>query len=218
MPTASIKMRKYTISSEEKANVWTHVPGIVFTLSVAAPLIVASCSHGAKWIVGICLFVAGMLWMFTASTLYHLAQEGSRTKRVLRVFDHIAIYAMIAGSYSPVCLGVLGGWIGWSVFGFMQGCVVAGVIGKSIALGRYPRLSLALYLVMGWTALVVIWPLWNALSGWAFWLIVAQGVMYSVGSYFFSRDEQHAYYHATWHVFILLGATCHTIALFLSLS
>ena len=93
-----------------------------------------------------------MLLMYGSSTLYH-AVSAPAHKRRLRVFDHISIYVMIAGSYSLICLSTVGGWLGWTVFGFLWACVIAGIVGKVIALGKYPNLSLALYLAMGWVAL-----------------------------------------------------------------
>ena len=94
----------------------------------------------------------------------------------------------------------------------MWACVIVGVVGKFVALGKHPRLSLALYLLMGWTALVVIRPMWRLMPHTAFWWIIAEGVFYTIGAYFFHGDEQHAYWHAIWHVFIILGSLSHTIA------
>ncbi len=119
---------------------------------------------------------------------------------------------MIAGSYSLICLSVVGGWLGWTIFGFLWTCVIAGIVGKSIALGKFPNLSLALYLAMGWVALLMIWPMWKAMTHAAFAWVIAEGIFYTVGSYFFKHDEEHAYYHAIWHVFIMLGSLSHTIA------
>jgi hemolysin III len=125
---------------------------------------------------------------------------------------------MIAGSYSPICISVIGGWKGWSLFVFLWACVIAGIIGKVIALGKHPRLSLILYLVMGWVALLVLVPMWQNMPHVAFWSIIAEGIFYTLGSYFFRLDEQHAFYHAIWHVFIILGSAAHTFALWLILA
>lgn len=157
-----------------------------------------------------------MLLMFLSSTLYHAVAE-PRHKARLRVFDHISIYVMIAGSYSLICLSVVGGWIGLSLFIFLWACVLAGAIGKFIALGKYPKLSLALYLAMGWVALLILWPMWLHMPHDAFWWIIAEGVFYTTSAYFFHGDEEHAYWHAIWHVFITLGAMSHTIATWLIL-
>ncbi len=204
------------LPGEEIANTWTHVLGVVGTFVVAWPLMRIAAKHGTLSIVGMSLFLAGMLFMYLCSTLYHLATPGSQTKRVLRVYDHISIYVMIAGSYSPLCLGVLGGWQGWSLFAFLWTCVIAGIVGKIIALGKFPKLSLTLYLVMGWAALLVIRPLWKSLPHPAFFSIFAEGIFYSIGAFFFAKDEQYAYFHAIWHVFILLGSLSHTLALWIA--
>ena len=201
------------ITNEERANTLTHTLGILFTLAIATPLIRMSAGASTGMLVGTILFLVGMLTMYTSSTLYHLVLPG-RHKQYLRVLDHASIYIMIAGSYSPICLGVLGGRLGWGIFIFLWLCVIAGIIGKIIALGKHPRLSLALYLAMGWTALTVIYPLWLKLGHDAFFAIILEGIYYSAGAYFFKHDEEHPFYHAIWHVFILIGSLCHTLALF----
>ena len=200
-----------TDPKEERANVWTHVPGIVATLLLAWPLASHAAAVSSTCLLGVVLFLFGMLVMFTNSTVYHYVKPGP-LKRKLRVLDHCSIYVMIAGCYSLISIEVLGGWMGWSLFVFMWLCVVAGIIGKTIALGKHPKVSLALYLVMGWMAVLVMWPLWKALPHFAFWCIIAEGVFYSIGSWFFAKDDDHRYFHAIWHVFILLGAASHTLA------
>ena len=203
------------LPGEEIANTWTHAVGVLGTLVVAYPLMTLALTREWPMVLGMILFLVGMLFMYSCSTIYHLATPGSEAKRVIRIYDHIAIYVMIAGSYSPLCLGVLGGWRGWSLCLFLWACVAAGIVGKTIALGKHPKLSLTLYLVMGWAALLVIVPLWKSLPHSAFFSILAEGIFYSIGAFFFSKDEQYAYFHAIWHVFILLGSLSHTLALFL---
>ena len=210
-------MRLFTwLSAEEQANTWTHLIATLATLIVAWPLMVMACEHDWTYVLGMAFFVVGMLLMYLSSTLYHVVTDKVH-KRRLRVFDHSSIYVMIAGSYSPLCTAVLGGRIGWTLFGFLWVCVLAGVIGKMIALGKHPRLSLTLYLLMGWVAVVVLVPLWNAMPHSAFWWVVTEGLFYTVGAYFFRLDDKHAFYHAIWHVFIMLGSLSHIIALFIIL-
>lgn len=211
----------HSLPGEEKANTLTHLLPLIATFALVYPLLRLSITYGgvspALTIVGVSLFLTGMILMFASSTLYHAAMNPVRKAR-LRVFDHVAIYAMIAGSYSPICLTVIGGWVGWALFIFLWTCVVAGIVWKVKAVGRHPRLSLLLYLLMGWVALVVIVPIWRNISHIAFAWIIAEGLFYTIGSYFFHHDEQHAYFHAVWHVFIVLGAASHTIATWLILS
>lgn len=212
---------KKMLSSEEKANTWTHLVPAVATLLIAWPLLqrAYNCqiSNFQYQIVGTTLFLLGMVLMFVSSTLYHVVTHPVHKAR-LRIFDHISIYVMIAGSYSPICLCAVGGWPGWSLFTFLWACVIAGTVGKFIALGKHPRLSLALYLMMGWAALLVLVPMWRNMSHEAFFWVLAEGIFYTIGAYFFNKDEEHAYYHAIWHVFINLGALSHTVALWLMLA
>lgn len=204
-------------SCEEPANTLTHLLALIGAIGVSGPLIWLAIDRGALAVVGTVLFIAGMLLMFTSSTLYHAIQNPAHKAR-LRVFDHVSIYAMIAGSYSLLCVFVVGGWKGWTLFIFLWACVLAGTVGKCFALGRHPRLSLILYLLMGWAALLIMRPMWLLLPRSAFWWILAEGLLYTLGTYFFHGDEQHRYWHAIWHVFIVLGALCHTIATWLILS
>ena len=209
------------LPAEEKANTWTALLPALATLAIAWPLMErayqSQITNYKFQIVGTSLFLLGSLLMYLSSTLYHVV-VAPKAKARIRIFDHISIYVMIAGSYSPICLTVVGGWMGWSLFGFLWACVIAGVVGKIIALGKHPHLSLTLYLMMGWAALLVIWPMWQNMSHAAFAWVIAEGVFYTIGAYFFNKDEEHAFYHAIWHVFIILGSLSHTIALWLILA
>ena len=204
--------------AEEKANTLTHLFPFLATFALIAPMLrlAVNCSQPVIGCLGTALFLMGMLLMYGSSTFYHLTSDPKHKAR-LRVFDHISIYVMIAGSYSPVCLLAIGGWLGWTLFGFLWACVLAGVIGKVVALGKRPKLSLALYLAMGWVGVLVLVPMWRNMSHAAFWWIITEGLCYTIGAYFFRKDEEHAYYHAVWHVFIMLGAASHTIATWLIL-
>ena len=201
------------LPAEEKANTLTHLVPLLGSIAIVWPML--RMANGVE--LGVGLFLTGMILMFLSSTLYHLVVAPEHKAR-LRIFDHTSIYVMIAGSYSPICLIVVGGWIGWTVFAFLWSCVVAGLVGKLIALGKHPRLSLTLYLAMGWVALLIIVPMWRNMSHAAFFWVLAEGIFYTIGAYFFNLDEQHAFYHAIWHVFIVLGAMAHTIATWLILS
>ena len=209
------------MSSEERANTVTHFIALVATLILAWPLLRLACRaqavHHQYELLGTGLFLLGMALMYASSTLYHAIADPAH-KRRMRVLDHIAIYVMIAGSYSLICLSVIGGWLGRGLFVFLWTCVLTGVVGKIVALGKYPRLSLALYLAMGWVALPVLWPMWQRMPHPAFAWIIAEGVFYTIGAYFFSKDEEHAYYHAVWHVFIILGSASHAAATWLILA
>lgn len=199
---------------KEKLNTITHLIGVVFALS-SIWMVWPAVYRGWEYAFGVLFFIVGMFLMFLASTIYHwVPQEHSTAKGVLRRLDHISIYVMIACSYTPICVSVIGGWLGWLVFGLQWAVVIGGVFYKVFAMGRYPRLSLALYLIMGWSVVLIIRPVILSLSMPAMLCIVGEGLLYTVGTYFFSHDDK-KYYHGVWHIFVLLGAMAHWTAVLL---
>ena len=190
----------------EKGNTWTHLIGVVFALSsiwMAWPAVYA----GWQMAFGVIFFIAGMFMMFLSSTLYHWARPG-KAKTILRKLDHISIYVMIACSYTPICVGVIGGTLGWFMFALQWFVVALGTVYKIVALGKYPRLSLALYLIMGWSVLLMVKPVLENMSTLSLAFLMLEGIFYSAGTYFFAHDSRR-HYHAIWHVFVLLGAISH---------
>ena len=159
---------------------------------------------------GVIFFIVGMFLMFLSSTIYHWLKPG-RVKQIMRKLDHISIYVMIACSYAPICLGVVGGWLGWTVFGFLWAVVLGGTFYKIYAIGKWPRLSLALYLLMGWSVLLILKPVMDRLEPISMLLLVAEGIFYTSGTYFFAHDSK-PHFHAVWHIFVLLGAMAHWLA------
>ncbi len=197
-------------SKEEVFNTLTHLAGVILTLSVAWIILMLGYKSGWKNAFGVTFFTVGMLLMFAFSTLYHWCLPG-KGKRVLRIFDHISIYIMIAASYTPICIGVVGGALGWTVFGLLWAVVIGGAVYKITAIDRYPRLSLALYLIMGWSVLFIAEPVWERTTGTALFFILLEGILYTSGTYFFAHDER-PWYHGIWHLFVLGGAIAHWAA------
>lgn len=190
----------------EQGNTWTHLGGVIFALS-SIWLVWLAADVSWQMAFGVACFIFGMTFMFLSSTVYHWVNE-KRAKAILRKFDHISIYVMIACSYTPILIGVVGGWLGWTVFAFQWLTVIAGAVYKIVALGRWPRLSLAIYLIMGWSIVLIAEPVIKALMPVTLWLLLAEGIAYTVGTYFFAHDDR-PHYHAIWHVFVLLGALAH---------
>lgn len=190
----------------EQGNTWTHLIGVVFALS-SIWMVWPAVGKGWEWAFGVIFFIVGMFLMFLCSTLYHWVRPGM-AKNVLRRLDHISIYVMIACSYTPVCVSVIGGWLGWTVFGIQWAMVIGGTFYKIFAFGKYPKLSLAIYLVMGWCVLFIIPKVYALLSPLSFYLLLAEGLFYTAGTYFFAHDK-HKYFHPIWHVFVLLGSIAH---------
>lgn len=190
----------------EMGNTWTHLAGAVFALS-SIWMVWPAVSISWQMAFGVIFFIVGMFLMFLSSTIYHWVHPGM-AKNILRRCDHISIYVMIACSYTPICVGVVGGWVGWTLFGVQWAAVIGGTFYKIFAIGKYPRLSLIIYLVMGWSVLFVAEPVFSRLSTTALLLLLAEGIFYSAGTYFYAHDE-HKHFHAIWHVFVLLGAISH---------
>lgn len=198
---------------EELANSLTHGTGLAASLfGLPTIVLVATAGGNARQIVACSIFAATLVILYAASTLYH-ALPTSRTKQVLRVVDHAAIYLLIAGSYTPFTLGVLSGAWGWTLFGLVWGLAAFGILYKTLIGFRFPRLSTLLYVGMGWLAVVAIGPLAKTLpAGGLAWLI-AGGLCYTAGVPFYLRDRLR-YRHAVWHLFVLAGSACHYAAVF----
>ncbi len=195
---------------EEIANSVSH--GVGFALAVAAIpiLVIAAVPHGARAVVGVTVFASTAALLYLASTLYHaISHPGA--KRVLRVFDHSAIYLLIAGTYTPFTLNVLRGAWGWSLFGAIWGLAVIGVVIKSTRGFGVRGLSTALYLAMGWLVIVAIRPLVTHVPAWGIFWLVAGGVAYTAGTVFYSAKRMR-YAHFAWHLCVLAGTACHFAA------
>jgi hemolysin III len=151
-----------------------------------------------------------MMLLYISSTLYH-AFPNNRVKRIFQIFDHSAIFLLIAGTYTPFTLITLpGGW-GWTLFVIVWVLAAGGVVLKSVQNIKTNRLSIILYLGMGWLGVLAARPLYETLSIWGiFWLLLG-GVMYSLGVVFFANDHRIRYGHFIWHLFVLAGTACHVV-------
>ena len=196
---------------EEIANTLTHGVGLLLALVGLPLLVLAARERGdALLVAGASVFGATLVAMYASSTCYH-ALRPSRAKQVLQMVDHVAIYLLIAGSYTPFALGVLRGTLGWWLLGVIWALAMLGIVFKVAVRTRYPRLSTTLYVGMGWVALAPIRPLALALPPTGFWLLVGGGLAYTAGVFFYVRSRP-AYMHAVWHVFVMAGSACHFVA------
>ena len=193
---------------EEVANAVTH--GVGALLSIACLCVAVSFASIRKdvWsIVSLSIYGASMFILYLCSTLYH-AIPTPRHKAILNIFDHAAIYLLIAGSYTPFCLSAIRhyspAWA-WSIFGVVWAIALFGIVFQILYVSRYPRFSTATYLLMGWIVLIAVYPLWKAMGSTAVAWIAAGGVLYSLGVVFYAMKHVR-YMHAVWHLFVL-GAT-----------
>jgi hemolysin III len=204
---------KWTQSrGEELANSISHGIGLVGALIGAPVLLFAALNTGNDgFFVGAIVFVATTLLLYLASTLYH-AWPQTNGKCVLQVIDHSAIFLLIAGTYSPFTLGPLAGVWGTTMFGVIWALAIFGVLLKRWrGADRHRKLTLALYLGMGWLALVVVRPLASVVPIATLVWLFAGGIAYTAGVIFF-LNEQRRYSHFVWHLFVLAGTGCHFLA------
>jgi len=202
---------------EEIANSLTHGIGWVLSVVGLVFLVVrAAATGGALRVVSCTIFGATLVLLYASSTLYH-ALPSERAKRVFRVFDHSAIFLLIAGSYTPLALVALGGTWGWSLFGSVWFLAVVGLLLSTVAHGRWRWLSITLYVVMGWLAVVAIKPMLTSLDRQTMILLVAGGLAYTLGLVFFGWKRL-PYSHAIWHVFVLAGSVLHYFAVLLAVA
>ncbi len=201
---------RYT-AREEAANVATHAAGLVASVvGVVVLVYLGIVREEALHVASACLYGATLVALYGASTLYHAFRRPG-VKRVLRVLDHCAIYLLIAGTYTPFVLVGLGGRLGWVLFAVVWAMAAAGIVFKVFATGRFAVVSTAAYVAMGWLGVVAIGPLIRSLSGAALVWLLAGGIAYTAGTFFYHRRI--AYAHALWHVFVLLGSVCHFVAI-----
>jgi hemolysin III len=198
---------------EEVANAVTHGVGIVAALIALPWLIVVALNAGDGWrVAGVVVFALTALLLFSASTLYHSLPAG-RAKQLFRVFDHAAIYLLIAGTYTPFTIGVMRGAWGWTLFAIVWALAVLGVVLKGTLRFRFPIASTVLYIAMGWVAVVAVRPLLLSLTRPELAWLLAGGLVYTGGVPFYASRRR--YGHAVWHLFVLAGAICHFVAVLL---
>jgi hemolysin III len=199
--------------AEEVANSVSHGLGLAAALVAGPFLVITAARHeNTLFLVGTILFVVTMLLLYLCSTAYH-AWPQTRLKCVLQVIDHSAIFLLIAGTYSPFTLGPLRGPWGWAIFALIWIFAICGVLMKLFSGLRRKKLSLSLYLGMGWLILIAARPLAGAVPVETLIWLFAGGVAYTGGVIFFV-NEQRRYNHFVWHLFVLAGTLCHFCAVF----
>jgi hemolysin III len=196
---------------EEIANALTHGLGATAALAGGSVMITLAALYGDAWQLGSAIvFGISLLLLYLASTLYHAIQHPVAKGR-LKVFDHCAIYLLIAGTYTPFTLiGLRGPW-GWGLFAAIWALAFAGIVFKLFYTGRFKLLSTGIYIAMGWLVLVAAKPLLAALDAWTLGWLLAGGLCYTLGTVFYHRPSLR-YSHAIWHLFVVAGSVCHYIS------
>ena len=196
----------------ERFNGYTHLAGAVLALAGATVLVVLAALKADPWrIVSFSVYGATLILLYLASTFYHSTR--GRAKSIFRRLDHCSIYLLIAGTYTPFALVTLNGAWGWALFGAVWGLGVVG-IAQECWLARGARLaSLAIYVLMGWLAIVALVPLYDALAWKGMAWVVGGGLVYTAGIAFYLFDERIRHFHGVWHLFVMGGSAAHYIAI-----
>ncbi len=200
----------YTLT-EEIAHAVTHGVGALLSIAGLTWMLHVSSAIADPWrIVASAVYGTSLVTLFLASTLYH-ALYATRARELFRTLDHCAIYLLIAGTYTPFLLVSMRGGVGWWLFGAIWTLATAGIITKLWFRDRYPRLSLAGYLAMGWLVLPAMPQVVDAVAGGGIAWLVAGGLSYTIGAAFYAA-RRIPYHHAVWHLFVLAGGVCHFLA------
>ena len=199
----------------ERLNTTTHLVGAVLAIAGLVTLVTLSAMQSDAWkVVSFAIYGATLVALYTTSSLYH-GIPNARIKAVLQKLDHHAIYLLIAGSYTPIALVSLRGAWGWTLLGLVWGLALVGIVQEMTVGKTTRRWSMVLYVVMGWLVVVAIGPLMQAMpTGGLLWLL-AGGLVYSAGIYFYVHGERRKHFHGIWHLFVLGGSACHYLCMLL---
>jgi len=216
MKTIVDKVRHFSFGEEVGNSVSHGVMAFAALGGIAPAAIHAYVKLGSLAAVGTSIFMCSLFLMFLSSTVYHSMTIDTPQRQVMQILDHIFIYVAIAGTYTPIALSVIGGWQGIVVASLQWAMVIFGVLFKSISRRRIPKISVTIYLVMGWSIIFVL-PMFirNASLGLQL-LILGGGIFYSAGVFFYALKGKR-FFHMVWHFFVGLGAVCHFLGVLMFL-
>ncbi|MCJ0972751.1 hemolysin III family protein [Pseudomonas sp. PS1] len=196
----------------EKLNAWTHLAGAALAVAGTVWLLILAAQDGdPRKIVSMAIYGFTLVLLYSTSTLYHSVR--GRAKVIMQKLDHLSIYLLIAGSYTPFCLVTLRGSWGWWLFGGVWSLAVIGMLQEIKPRSEARVLSIVIYAVMGWIVIVAVKPLLASLGSTGFTWLVSGGVAYTVGILFFAYDQRFRHWHGIWHLFVMAGSLLHFVAI-----
>ena len=208
-----VKEIKYYSPIEERINIISHAIGSLLSIAALVFLFIKGIKYGEIWdIVSFSIFGISLITLYTASTFYHSAKKPDLRRR-LRVFDHAAIYVLIAGTYTPFTIIALGDRTGWIIFSIVWGLALSGIILQLFFTGKYKIVSTLMYVFMGWIIVFALNPLIDNLSSNGLFWLAAGGVSYTIGAILYSIKKI-KFNHAIFHLLVLIGSACHFISVY----
>lgn len=202
---------RYTLG-EEIFNSVTHGVGALLSVAGTVVLVVFSAFYSDAWsVVGSAIYGASLIMLYAMSTLYH-AITNKKAKGFFRIMDHTNIFFLIAGTYTPITISILRGWLGWVLFSVVWLAAIIGIVLNSVDLNKYSKPSIVCYIAMGWVVVFAIKPLFEIMNTPCFFLLLAGGVLYTLGVVFYAIKKV-KYFHSVWHILTVLGSVCHYFAI-----
>lgn len=217
METQSAKTYRQLSAGEEVINSITHGIGALLSIAAMVILIMVASRNGDIWhLVSFSIYGSSLILLYLSSTLYH-SFSNPKIKSLFARFDHISIFLLIAGTYTPILLTSIRGVWGWSLFAIIWAMAIVGAVIRSIYLHRFRKLMVAVYLVMGWMAVVAARQIYQSLPAPSLLFLLLGGVAYSIGVIFYMwRNLKYA--HGIWHIFVLAGSILHFFAIYYSIN
>lgn len=209
-----IQIPNYSLG-EEITNAILHGIGALLAIAALVLCVVFSAIHHNPYaVVSSCLYGSTLIILYTMSCLYH-SLKVNNAKRVFRIIDHCSIFLLIAGTYTPLTLVSLNGPIGWTLFGIIWGVSILGIILNAIDLNKYKVISMILYIMMGWAIIFTFPRLLKVIDMAGIYLLVAGGIVYTIGAIFYGIGKKIKYMHSVFHFFVLAGSILHFFAILL---
>ena len=206
--------KRYTLG-EEIFNSVSHGAGSLLSIAGTIILIIFSAIYANTWaVVSSCIYGASLIILYTMSTLYH-AITNEKAKKFFRIMDHNTIFFLLAGTYTPLTLFCLNGWLGWTLFGIVWGAAIIGIVLNSIDLERFRKPSVVCYILMGWVIILAIKPLMESIPQISLIFLLTGGVFYTVGVIFYAIKKI-KYFHSIWHLFTIAGSIFHYFSILLA--
>lgn len=211
-----------TLSIKDPGSALTHFIGMILAVLAATPLLATAAIHGSgNSVIALMIFALSMILLYGASTTYHTLNISEKVNRILRKIDHMMIFILIAGSYTPVCAIVLGDSIGYPLLALVWGTAILGILIKAFWITCPKWFSSCIYIAMGWLCVLAMAPLVHSLPTAAFAWLVAGGVIYTIGGViyalklpFFNAKHQFFGSHEIFHLFVMAGSLCHYVTMF----
>lgn len=205
--------KRYSLG-EEIFNAVSHGAGALLSIAGCVILIVFSAIWSDAYaVVSSAIYGASLIMLYTMSTLYH-SITNIKAKKVFRILDHSTIFFLIAGTYTPYTLVTLRGPLGWTIFGIIWGTAAFGIVLNAISIERFRKVSMICYILMGWAIIAAAKPLYQSLSKGGLILLVAGGILYTVGIIFYAL-KKYKYMHSIWHLFVIGGSILHYFSILL---